>query len=115
MMDHEQPHWYPATTAEGQAPLDYSSDFSARVKTTKDAAQRKLASFGRASEYEVRKIYGQGIEITYTGREGETSSIPKAATAKVARRNPSRTGSRTNVDRQTSLEFNACPERRKNR
>ena len=114
-MDHEQPHWYPATTAEGQAPLDYSSDFSARVKATKEAAQRKLARFGRASEYEVRKIYGQRTEITYTGREGETSSIPKAATAKVARRNPSRAGSRTNVDRQTSLEFGVRPDQRKHR
>jgi hypothetical protein len=114
-MDHEQPPWYPATSAARQPHLDYSSDFSARVRETKEGAQRKLEAFGHVSEYDVRKIYGERVEITYNGREEESSPIIKPVSGKVVPHDPSRKESRRNVDRQTSLEFSAGPEQRKKR
>lgn len=42
--------------------LESSIDMVARVRAAKEAAQRKMETFGHVSEYEIRKIYGQKKE-----------------------------------------------------
>jgi hypothetical protein len=42
--------------------MDRTDDLVARVRRAKEAAQRKMESFGDVSEYEVTKIYGRKKE-----------------------------------------------------
>lgn len=48
--DHEQEH---------------SFDLVARVRAAREAAEREMRKFGKVSEYEVRKVYGQCADLNY--------------------------------------------------
>ena len=48
--DHEQLH---------------SFDLVARVRAAREAAEREMRKFGKVSEYEVRKVYGQRADLNY--------------------------------------------------
>jgi len=48
--DHEQEH---------------SFDLVARVREAREVAEREMRKFGKVSEYEVRKVYGQRADLNY--------------------------------------------------
>ena len=63
---------------------DHSDDFIARVRASKEAAQRKMEEFGDPSEYEITVIHGHGPEepllvasIDESFLLAETISTPK--------------------------------------
>jgi hypothetical protein len=48
--------------ADDEDYMDRSTDLVARVRSTREAAQREMESFGHPSEYEVTIIHGQKRE-----------------------------------------------------
>lgn len=53
-------------TESRQRPLPfYEDDLVARVRAAREAAEREMRKFGKVSEYEVRKVYGQRTDLRY--------------------------------------------------
>ncbi len=44
---------------------EHSFDLVARVRAAREAAEREMQKFGKVSEYEVRKVYGQRADLNY--------------------------------------------------
>ncbi len=44
---------------------EHSFDLVARVRAAREAAEREMRKFGKVSEYEVRKVYGQRSDLNY--------------------------------------------------
>jgi len=53
-------------TESRQQPLPfYEDDLAARVRAAREAAEREMRKFGKASEYEVRIVHGQRTDLRY--------------------------------------------------
>ena len=75
--------------------------------------KQELEAFGDASEYEIRKIYGERTDIKYNDEELNTAVLTKPGPGNTTPLDSSRKDTRKNVDRQISLEFSTVSVQRK--
>jgi len=57
--DDSRPPFHRPDSEDDEQFMDYSMDHVARVRRAREAAQRKMESFGDASEYDITIIRGQ--------------------------------------------------------
>jgi len=88
--DHEQEH---------------SFDLVARVRAAREAAEREMHKFGKVSEYEVRKVYGQRADLNYD--DESVPGLPDPQAHQQPDHHPNTTPSEEKNQAQGTLDFEA--------
>jgi hypothetical protein len=88
--DHEQEH---------------SFDLVARVRAAREAAESEMRKFGKVSEYEVRKVYGQRADLNYD--DESVPGLPDPQVHQQPDHHPRITPSEEKNPAQGTLDFEA--------